>query len=74
MTSAAHAPLPDPRLATTGLRVSGVIGVAQRSGILAGGLRPGAFAAVYAGYPLWAFRLARALDVGLDALPESASA
>jgi hypothetical protein len=48
--------------------------LAQRSGILAGGLRLGAFAAVYAGYPVWAFRLARTLDLEPGRLPGSASA
>ena len=36
--------------------------IAQRHGIFPGGIRLGILATIYAGYPLWAFRLARALE------------
>lgn len=36
--------------------------IAQRAGILPGGTRLGAMAAAFAGYPVWALRLARALE------------
>jgi hypothetical protein len=48
--------------------------IAQRHGILPGGTRLGAFAAVYAGYPIWAFRLARALETEPEPLGEAATA
>ncbi len=46
--------------------------IAQRHGILPGGTRLGILAMFYAGYPLWAFRLARALDA--EAVPLDAAA
>ena len=38
--------------------------LATRAGLLPHGTRLGVLAAAYAGYPLWAFRLARALRDG----------
>ena len=37
--------------------------VAQRAGVLPGGTRLGAMAAAFAGYPVWALRLARAIEL-----------
>ena len=48
--------------------------IAQDAGILPGGMRLGAAAAVYAGYPVWAFRLARLLDAPAFGLGEEAAA
>jgi len=48
--------------------------IAQRQGILPGGTRLGAFAAVYVGYPVWAFRLARTLETEPEPLGEPAAA
>lgn len=48
--------------------------IAQRHGILPDGTRLGAFAAIYAGYPLWAFRLAQALETAPAPLGEAVSA
>jgi hypothetical protein len=36
--------------------------MASQAGVLPGGTRLGVLAATYAGYPVWAFRLARALE------------
>jgi hypothetical protein len=36
--------------------------MASKAGVLPGGGRLGILAATYAGYPVWAFRLARALE------------
>jgi len=38
--------------------------VAARAGVVPGGTRLGLLAATYAGYPVWAFRLARAVENG----------
>ncbi len=48
--------------------------LAARSGILPGGTRLGLLAASYAGYPVWAFRIARALEAGETAAEPPASA
>ena len=40
--------------------------LAARSGLLPHGTRLGVLAAAYVGYPLWAFRLARALRAAGD--------
>jgi len=38
--------------------------LAARAGVLPGGTRLGLIAATYAGYPFWAFRVARAIEAG----------
>ena len=38
--------------------------LAARAGVLPGGTRLGLIGASYAGYPVWAFRVARAIEVG----------
>jgi hypothetical protein len=48
--------------------------IAQRAGIVPGGTRLGVLAAAYAGYPVWAFRVARMLDAQPVMLPEPATA
>jgi hypothetical protein len=48
--------------------------LATRHGVAPGGARLGLVAASYAGYPVWAFRLARAVEVGAVALEEPAVA
>jgi hypothetical protein len=48
--------------------------IAQRQGVLPGGTRLGVFAALLAGYPFWAFRLARMLEAESAPLGESATA
>ncbi len=48
--------------------------LAARSGVLPDGTRLGVLAATYAGYPVWAFRIARALETraGASATPATA--
>jgi hypothetical protein len=41
--------------------------MAARAGVLPGGARLGLLAATYAGYPVWAFRIASALEAAPDA-------
>ncbi|HEY3335354.1 MAG TPA: hypothetical protein VGK16_09000 [Candidatus Limnocylindrales bacterium] len=53
--------------------------LAARAGVLPGGTRLGVLAASYAGYPVWAFRIARALEgdapnIAADAAATSADA
>lgn len=48
--------------------------LASRGGVLAGGTRLGLLAASYAGYPVWAFRIARTLEAGEAPAPAPATA
>jgi hypothetical protein len=48
--------------------------LAARSGVLPGGTRLGVLAASYFGYPVWAFRVARALDAAEVVPAEPATA
>ena len=48
--------------------------IAARAGALPGGARLGLLAASYVGYPVWAFRIARALEAGPVAAGEPARA
>ena len=48
--------------------------LAARSGVVPGGARFGLLAATYAGYPVWAFRIARALEADPAMIGEPASA
>jgi hypothetical protein len=48
--------------------------LASRIGALPGGARLGLLAASYAGYPVWAFGVARALEAGPDVAGEPATA
>jgi hypothetical protein len=46
--------------------------LATRAGVLPGGTRLGLIAASYAGYPVWAFRVARAIEAGPAPVHETA--
>jgi hypothetical protein len=48
--------------------------MAQRDGVLSGGTRLGVLAAAFAGYPVWALRLARALETEPAMAGEAATA
>ena len=48
--------------------------MAQRDGVLSGGTRLGVLAAAFAGYPVWALRLARALETEPAVAGEAATA
>lgn len=48
--------------------------LASRAGVIRGGARLGLLAASYVGYPVWAFRLARAVEAEPRALTEAAPA
>jgi hypothetical protein len=48
--------------------------IAARAGVVPGGTRLGVLAASYVGYPVWAFRIAQALEAAPAAVGEPSAA